>query len=454
MTSTRFIRKYPRMLLGAGLVSALALAGCAPSSGGGGASTTDSSDAPVSTDVEAAGEVTLNLTDYWGGVEGEWIEQVIEQFEAKYSNVTIAREQQDWNQMNSTLNLRLQEDSSPDIATANKGWESLGTISEAGLVVNLDQYAEAYGWDERVPDTLQRQYKFNDTFTSMGVGSWFATPVARTQLVGLYYNIEKLESLGIGNPPTTLAELESAAAVARDAGETAFMNGSQSSSQVPLFGVQALFADSDDYNGFVYGETSVTAVDSGVEQAFETVNEWASEGFFPDGYEGLDHDTGGARFLAGEGLFRWDYTGSLDPDDDTAFGYVQLTGDRGTAVTMGTTPATMIISARCEHPDVAAAFLDYLMSDDAAQAAADLGLVPALSDQVAADAENVLLSTQIAASEAINANDGYLPFFDWTTSTMLDTVTQNLQSLYAGRTSVDAAVNAVDADRDAFWAER
>lgn len=454
MRKSKSIGKLGTLGLGLALGATAALTGCAPGSSSSDASSSSADAETVSTDVASAGDVTLKLTDYWSGTEGEWIQKMVQKFEDKYPNVTIEREEQDWNQMNSTLNLRLQEDSSPDIATANKGWESLGTIAEAGLVVNLDKYAEAYGWDSSVPSTLQRQYKFNEDFTSMGEGSWYATPVARTQLIGLYYNVDKLAELGIDKAPTTLEELEADAKIAKEAGEVAFENGSQSSPEVPMFGLQALFADSDDYNNYVYGDTSVTATDAGAKEALQTVSDWAAAGYFPDGYEGLDRDTAAANFLGGEGVFRWDYTGSLSPDDASAFGYVQLADSDGNTVTMGTTPATMVISSRCKNPDVAAAFLDYLMSDDSAQVATDLGLVPALSDSVTVDDSGGLLATEVAASEAINASDGYLPFFDWTSATMLDTVDQNLQTLYAGRTTVDDVVAAIDADRDSFWADR
>ena len=454
MIRRSFVHRFGLLAIGATLCATTALAGCAPGSNGESGAQSQSGTAEVSTDVAAAGKVTLNLTDYWSGTEGEWIEKMVSNFEAKYPNVTINREAQDWNQLNSTLNLRLQEDSSPDIATANKGWESLGTIAQASLVINLDRYAAAYDWNSKVPDTLQRQYKFTTDFATMGKGSWFATPIARTQLIGLYYNVDKLNSLGIDEPPTTTDELDKDAALAAAAGETPFYNGSQSSAEVPVFGLQAVYADKTQFSDFVYGESSVTAKDTGFSQALEKVSEWTGKGYFPKGFEGLDRDTAASNFLKGDGVFRWDYTGSLSPDNDKKFGYVQIAADNGAVATMGTTPATMVISSRCKHPDVAAAFLDYLMSEEAAQAAVDQGLVPGLTTSAATDDNTSLMDSQIKASQAINSDDGYLPFFDWTTSTMLDTVNQNIQSLYAGRTTVPDIIKAVDADRNAFLAER
>src|SRR5450756_945117 len=112
MIRRSFVHRFGLLAIGATLCATTALAGCAPGSNSESGAQSQSGTAEVSTDVAAAGKVTLNLTDSWSGTEGEWIEKMVSNFEAKYPNVTINREAQDWNQLNSTLNLRLQEDSS------------------------------------------------------------------------------------------------------------------------------------------------------------------------------------------------------------------------------------------------------------------------------------------------------------------------------------------------------
>lgn len=112
----------------------------------------------------------------------------------------------------------------------------------------------------------------------------------------------------------------------------------------------------------------------------------------------------------------------------------------------------MVISSRCEHPDVAAAFLDYLMSPEAGQNAADLGLVSALSPDVKLPSDSLSLTGESGAAASLDSDDGYVPYFDWSSPSMLDTLGQNLQLVYAGKMSTEAFTTAVDADRDAFLA--
>ncbi|MEZ0447391.1 extracellular solute-binding protein [Cellulomonas sp. ICMP 17802] len=430
---------------------ALTLAACAP--GGGSAATAEPTD--VSTDVASAGDVTIKLTDFWGSAEGEWVDGVIKDFEKKYPNVTVDRTSEDWGQLNSTLNLQLQDDAGPDIATANNGWASLGTLAKGGLVLNLDAYAKSYGWDSNVPTTIQRQNKFTTDFTTMGSGSWFSTPVARASLIGLYYNADKLKALGI-DPPTNLDELEAAAAKAKAAGEVPFEYGSMDGSTTALLGVQALLADRDKLNDYTYDDPSVKATDVKMTEAVSTVKKWADEGYYPEAFEGIDYQTAVANFVGGQGVFRWEYTGSLglNADQQSHFGYLQLPQAGGSTVGVGAAPGALVISAKSKHPDVAAAFLDYLMSPTAAQKAADLGLVPALAPDVTVPTTSLSLTGESAGAAALDSDDGYVPYFDWSSPTMLDTLSQNIQLVYAGKMTPDDFTAAVDADRDAFLAQQ
>lgn len=431
-----------------GALAALAFTGCAP--GGGAAGPTGP--AEVSKDVAAAGDVTLKLSDFWGSAEQDWILSVIDQFEKKNPNVTIDRTQEDWGQLTSTLNLQMQDDSGPDIATANNGWSSLGTLAKGNLVLNLDAYADLYGWNDSVPTTIARQNKFTTDFKTIGEGSWFATPQARASLIGVYYNADLLKQLGI-EAPTTLDELETAAAEIKDAGQVPFSYSGLDGNTAALLGLQAVYGTEGDINDFVYGDSGVTAEQTGLTKAATTLEKWNTNGWLTPNFEGIDYQTSLADYLDGKGVFRFDYTGSLGLTGDqlNQFGYIQLPqADGGSTVGVGAAPGAIVISAKCKYPDVAAAFLDFLMSQESAQTAADLGLVPALHEVKTPD----VLSQQgeAAATATLDSDDGYVPYFDWSSPTMLDVLSQNTQLLLAGKTTPEDFSAAVDADRDAFLA--
>lgn len=435
--------------LAASLAAVLALAACAPGGGGG----ENTAPTEVSDDVAGAGDVTLKLSDFWGSAEEEWIVGLIDDFEAKYPNVTIERTREDWGQLISTLNLQLQDAGGPDIASANNGWQSLGTLAKGNLIVNLDAYADLYGWDDRVPTTIARQNQFTTDFKTIGEGSWFGTPMSRASLIGVYYNAEILDELGI-EVPTNLKELEAAAAKIKAADKVPFSYSGLDGHLVIPLGLQAVYGSADNINDFVYGNPDVAAADTGITEAAETLMKWKDSGWLMPNFVGLDYQTTLATYLEGDSVFRFDYTGSLGLAGDqlNQFGYIQLTqATGGSTVGVGAAPGAMIISAKCEHPDVAAAFLDFMMSEEASQAATDLGLVPALHEVATPD----FLSQQgeAAATATLDADDGYVPYFDWSSATMYDTLSQNGQLLLDGQMTPEEFTQSIEDDRDTFLAE-
>jgi raffinose/stachyose/melibiose transport system substrate-binding protein len=433
----------------AGLLAALVMTGCAP----GGASTVKATPTDASKNVAAAGDVTLKLSDFWGSSEEKWIVKLIGQFEKKYPNVKIDRTREDWGQLTSTLNLQLQDADGPDIASANNGWSSLGTLAKGHLVLNLDSYAHLYGWKDKVPSTIARQNQFTTDFTTIGSGSWFATPMARTSLIGVYYNADKLKSLGV-KPPKNLDELEKAAAKVKAAGEVPFSYSGVDGNTAALLGLQALYGSEKDINDFVYGDKNVDAAKTGLAKAASTLEDWDKKGWLTPNFQGIDYQTSLADFVDGKGVFRFEYTGSLGLTGDqlNKFGYIQLpqVSGHGT-VGVGAAPGAMVISSKSKHPDVAAAFLDFMMSKQASQDAVDLGLVPMLNAGVKTP-DMLSQSSEAAAAATLDADNGYVPYFDWSSPTMLDTLSQNTQLLLAGKTTPEGFVKAVDADRNAFLA--
>lgn len=430
-------------------IAALALAACAP----GGATTVTAEPTNVSKDVAKAGKVTLNLSDFWGSAEEKWIQKLIAEFEAKHPNVTIKRTREDWGQLTSTLNLQLQDANGPDIASANNGWSSLGTLAKGHLVLNLDDYADLYGWKKKVPETIARQNEFTTDFHTIGKGSWFATPMSRGSLIGVYYNAEKLKALGI-RPPQNIDQLEKAAAKAKSAGQVPFSYNGLDGNTAMLLGLQAVYASERDINDFVYGSTKVDAAKTGMTKAATTLEQWNKAGWLTPNFEGIDYQTEVANYVDGDAVFRFEYTGSLGLAGDQLkkFGYLQLPQASGEGtVGVGAAPGAMVISAKTKHPDVAAAFLDFMMSKQASQAAVDLGLVPMLNGDVSIP-DVLSQRDEAAATKTLDKDDGYVPYFDWSSPTMLDTLTQNVQLLLAGKTTPQDLTKAVDADRNTFLA--
>ena len=431
---------------------ALGLAGCAP-----GGSTAADSSRPVSKDVSGK-DVTIKILDFWQNDEGKWMDAVVKDFEKQHPNITIKRTTQDWGQVMNTLNLRLADPNGPDIALVNNGWQSMGTLAKGGRILNLDAYSKLYGWDKEIPDTISRQLEFTPDGKQMGTGSLFATPAARSSLIGLYYNKTMLDQLGLP-VPTTLAEFEKDATAIKAAGKTPIAFGSQDKGSATsiLFATQNLYAPADKIGDFVYSSGNVPITDTGIVDAATDVKKWADDGWFTPNYPGIQYADAQNDFLTGKAAFSFEYTGSLafSEAQKQTFGYVQLPQVEGDKVVgTGASAANLAISSKSKNPDAAAAFLDFMASKKAAQEAVDHGFLPLLHSDLSIPSGNPELASEITAQQALDKGNGYVPYFDWSTPTMLDTIGGQLQQLFAGQVTPQQLGEAGQKDYDAFQAQR
>ena len=440
------------VLKSAAALGLFTVAGCAPQG-------SKASNAPAkpaaSIDVAKAGTVTLTMLDWWSGDAAQWVSNAVKAYQQKYPNVTIKRTTVDWGQLTQTANLRLKEKNPPDIITVNNGWQSLGTLAKAGLVLNLDGYSQAFGWD-RFPSTILRQTQFTPDGKTMGGGSLFAAPVASSSLIGLYYNKAVLDRIGAA-VPTDLASFEDACAKAKAAGVVPIGYGSQDkgSSTAVILALQDLFGDQNKINDFVYSTGSVKAAEIGLMEAAQRQKSYQDKGWFTPNHPGIQYADAVDAFLKGKSAFRFEYTGTLafKGAQEKDYGYLQLPQASGGKI-VGTGASTAVaIGSKSAHPDIAASFLDFLAGPQTAQFVVDNGLLPLLND-VKAPSDKPEFATEIAGQRSLDKDNGYVPYFDWSTPTMLDTLGGQVQMLLASRSTPDDVVKAVQADYDKFQAGR
>ncbi|MCL2464356.1 MAG: extracellular solute-binding protein [Micrococcales bacterium] len=441
---------FSRALLALAVPAVLVLPACAP---GGGTPADKGTGTGVVTDPAAMGNVTLTLVDFWQDAEGDWMDKSVAAFEAKYPNLKVQRTVQEWTQIMDTLPLRLSDDSSPDVVTANNGWQSIGTLAKGGLIVNLDPYATAYGWDTFLPSTIKRQLTFTTDGKTMGSGALWAAPSARVQTIGIYYDKKLLEQAGVA-APTTLEEFESALATLKSAGITPIAYGGTDKPTTALFALWDVLGDRDAIADATYGTSDVQVGPSGLLPAAQLLKKWGDAGYLTANYDGLAIADANAKFLAGDGAFDFYYSGLVPTDqaNRSDFGYLQLVQAKGGKMVATGAPAdNLVISARSKHKDAAALLLDFLMSEQAAQITADAGYMPLLHDATIPQ-DDPLIVQEAGAAQATEADNGYVPYFDWSTPTMLDTLGSQAQVLLAGRATPQDLVDAVQADLEAFRA--
>ena len=435
-------------LLGGAVAACLVLSACTP----GAASHENTNPTPtaaVSTDPAKMGSVDLHVLDaFSGGVDNDWMSQVVKAFEVKYPNIKISRTTMAWADAMQALPLKLKSKTPPDIVPANNGWQSLGTLVQGGLVLNLDSYASAYGWRKQVPASILSEHEFSPDGKQMGTGALFGMPVARSSMIEAYYNRALMTRLGL-QVPKSYNEFAADLGKAKSAGVTpiAMGNVEQVGITTPLYSVMNALGDQKTISDLIYsqGNASIDSPKSGFPQAVAAMKDWADKGYFTDHFGAVPVADAAQSFVDGKALFHFDYSGSLPlkTGQSKGFGsFVLPRNDGRPAVATMSSAANLSVSAKSKHADAAAAFLNFAASPSAARIAVDLGTDPMLAPSIKPPAGDPLFADDVTNAGAVSAHDTSVPYLDWATATLLNTVTVKLQNLLAGKTNVAAVVAA------------
>lgn len=429
----------------------LALTGCSPGSSDSGSDTST-----VVTDPAEMGDVTLTVLDSFtdnASPIGLWMLDIVAGFEAKYPNIKIKRE----SVQDITTNLKLKlsdEKNTPDVVPANQGWAGVGDLSSNGLLLNLDAYDKAYGWSEKLPTTILQQSMASTDGKNIGQGSLFGVPINQGAFVTVFYNRAMLTKLGL-SVPKTFAEFEAAMAKAKSAGQIPMQLGTQDGwpASATLLALQAALDNSNDIINAVFATSNVKLADTKLEAAVTAYKKWADSGYFTKDFVGVPSGTAVQDFVDGKGLFVIWYSGYLpfkSQAQGDKFGQFLLPRADGGALTgVGASLQQFSIAAKSDAKDAAALFLNYMASQEAGEFAIKYK-APPLFGKFEASSDSPLLNDGVVTLNLITSSNGYLPYFDWATPTMLDVMTQQLQSLFGGKVSPKDVVAAMQKDYDTF----
>jgi raffinose/stachyose/melibiose transport system substrate-binding protein len=396
----------------------------------------------------------------WDGETGDapniMLDQLNADFQELYPNVTIERVTKSFEDLTATLPLAVSDPNPPDIVPVNYGWTQMGPMVEAGHLLPLNDYADMYGWFDRVPASFIKPHTFSADGTKFGGDTLFSFSYAG-QWVGVYYNKEKLAALGL-EVPQTCEEFYSAIDAALEAGELPVQAGFLE--KWPSTHVWEPFenavVDKQWARDFVYGDNDAAFdIPENVEVATR-LQDLAQRGAFGDNFNGVSVDDAVNQFTAGNGVFfiqgTWFSKGIYDAMGDNVGMFILPRCDGGDPVATASPGYGYSITARSENPDVAAAYLDFITSDRAAQILVENGSLPAIA--VEDPGGNPLFSDILAGWKVLSDTDGMVPFQDWAAPPLLQNLSVAIQELMDGQITPEEMVERVQADYASFYAER
>ena len=405
---------------------------------------------------EVSEETTLVVWDqFYREEESKVIETLNAEFEIAHPGVKIERETKVLADLQMTVKLALGETDGPDVAQVNQGRSDMGALVEAGLLLPLDDYVGTFNWGNVFSNSVASRNSFTPDGKTFGQGSLFGvSPTA--EVVGVFYNKAIFKDNG-WSIPTTFEDFEALLAEIKDAGITPISFGSLDGWNAihEFSAIQHLLVSLDYINNLTYGVNNVSFDTPENQQAAQILSDWAKAGYFSEGFAGIGYDDSNNLFKSGQGAMT--ITGSwLAPElmtgTDQEFGFFLLPGLSGkSTMVIGGVGVPFAIRKTTGHADLAAEYLNWMISPRAAELWAQAGMVPAMSlpENSQVETDNLFGET-LLAWDTINKFNAVGHYIDWATPTFYDTLVSELQKLLGGVTTPADMTAAIEVDYSAY----
>lgn len=434
-----------------GVLGGCSVPGAGGGGGGAGALPGGQITAPVTPrQVARHGKVTLRMIADSG--DQDFLKRLGALYEKRYPNVELRVETKAFDDFSKTIVNTMSGPNPPDLVQGNQGYGVDALLVQGGLLRPLDDVSHAYGWDLDFPSGATSQFRWSADGRIFGTGNLWGISQSN-EYVGVFSNRKKLRKLGL-EPPETYGEFTAALTRAHTADERPLMLGNvEQFPATQLLGtVQAQYVPVSASRAWINGVPGTSFVSDGNRRAAATVRDWARKGWLGSGYDGLGADDAVTRFTGGEGVFlvagSWNSPAVIEGlgRDGSFTALRKHRGGRTAAV--GGFGLAWHISAKTENAEAAAAFLGMMQGDAGAQVMADVGRIPVRTKGVTF--RPGLPSQQAEAGRRMMDDDGQTFYFDWASTSMLDTIGSATQDLLAGRLGVDRYLAAVQKDWRAF----
>lgn len=412
--------------------------------------------------VAPAGSDVFTVWDIWTrDVDSEVIETLDREFEESHPGLVINRVVKSFDDMKATAQLALSNEDGPDVAQINQGESDMVALVRAGLLTDLTPYWQKYGWSERYASSLAARNSVLGDGSAYGQGNLYGmAPTA--EFVGVFYNKEKFAAAGV-EVPQTFAEFEAALETLKNAGETPIMFGDLDGwPAIHTYGeIENAFIDDPTYmDNFIYARGEVSFdIPANVEAAAK-YQEWAKQGYFTPDFIGIGYDDALQLFSNGEGAMfltgTW-ISGDLlaGPNaDKMGFFLVPPQEAGGHKLVVAGTSTAYAIRKGSPNTELAAEYIDWMMSDRAMELWVEAGLVPVVPVDPAQLKEGTLYADMVNAWQQILATNSIGHYLDWATPTFYDTVTAALQELGGFQITPEEFVQKLQADYAAFLQEK
>ncbi|HZV74986.1 MAG TPA: extracellular solute-binding protein [Conexibacter sp.] len=435
----------------AGMLAVLVGCGGTPSASNGTSTQSSGNIKTGAAAVRAAGKYTLEVTDLESETgRRKTLDEVNRAFERKYPNITVHRIPKAYADYLQSVKLTLQGSNVPCVAMGDQGRDTDGPLVQAGLIRPLDAYTKAYHW----PVFATSQW--SDGGRTWGKGANYSVSPF-FQVVGLFYNKALMRQLGI-QPPRTFDELVASLDAAKKAGITPLGLGNidRFAATFHYELLQNQLVDKQTILDFIFHlGTNPTFELPADREAAQMLREWAAKGYFTPGFDGVSPTDAVAQFATGKSLYylsgQWDGPTVLSMGSNAGFMLPPGPTADAPAMATGGLGGPWHITSKCDKPDVAAAYLDFLIGPEAQRIVAASGDLPSRNDVSAPSNAAPVVKDFYTARDQLVKDGGVIPFEDVTNPGFGNAFDSALQELMAQRISAKQFVDQVQASYSGYF---
>lgn len=305
-------------------------------------------------DSKSGDQVTIQ---YWTNDTTNPVEQkIVDDYMATHPSVKVVLTRYNTNQYLQAMKIGATNRTLPDVFFEGLGATLAHQYIDAGVVLNLDSYAQKNGWDSQFSKLSVDVLKYHD--------KWWEIP-ENILGMGIFYNKKVFADNGL-QPPATFADLQRICATLQAKGITPISIGGQGSWMTMRF-VNALmehYAGPQTHDQIEARQQSWNSPP--VIQAFTTLRDWTQKKYFTPGFLSIDPSTDTTSLFQEQAAMvfegPWFDAGALAKGQKIEdYGFFPFPEDQ-TPNRLSTFAQGVMVAANSKHKDAAVDFATYRTS--------------------------------------------------------------------------------------------
>ena len=368
--------------------------------------------------------------------------KAIEIFEEE-TGATVEYEDKSFEQIRSTASQVLNSSEAPDVFESPKGNATAGLLASQGLLADITEAVEEYGWDDKLAPSLQTTARYDEAGI-MGSGPWYGVP-NYGEYVTVYYNKTAFDELGL-SVPTTYDEFEDVLDAFVEAGQTPIAEAGAEYPLGQLFYQLALTqADRQFVNDYQLYENPVDWQGEALTYAADKIVEYVDKGWISADSTGLKAEDMGVGFMSGEYpiMVSGSWWAGRVINEATTFEWDTFLFPEADLVP-GSSGNIWVVPENAANKELAYEFIDITMRPEIQALIGNNGSIPVAADP--ADITDEKSAKLITDFNTVVEQDGLAFYPDWPTPNFYDQLVGALQELVNGTLTPEQTLEQLGTD--------